>query len=114
MGFNPEFSMVCSNILSLDPFPSLNKIYYMVIHELGPEAAVYYVEEGPGANQPDTGSGGRPYCYHCDRMGHTRSTCWKLRGKPADWEPKNKGKNGAKQLKKRGSVGATVLGISQV
>ncbi|XP_059630495.1 uncharacterized protein LOC132273551 [Cornus florida] len=32
----------------------------------------------------------RPRCDHCHKTGHTRDTCWKIHGKPADWKPKNK------------------------
>ncbi|PKI65410.1 hypothetical protein CRG98_014149 [Punica granatum] len=124
MGLNSEFGMVRSNILSLDTLHSLNKIYYMVIHEerqkivahgheSGPEAVVYYVKEGHGTNQLDTHSRGRPHCDYCDRMGHTRNTCWKLHGKPADWEPKSKGKGGPKQQKKFEPTRATGLGVLQ-
>ena len=30
---------------------------------------------------------GRPWCDHCKQPGHTRETCWKIHGKPADWKP---------------------------
>ncbi|KAL5803343.1 hypothetical protein ACOSQ4_031648 [Xanthoceras sorbifolium] len=33
--------------------------------------------------------GGRPWCIHCKRPGHTKETWWKIHGKPADWKPKN-------------------------
>ena len=26
--------------------------------------------------------GGRPWCDHCRRPGHTKDNCWKLHGKP--------------------------------
>ncbi|XP_039020537.1 uncharacterized protein LOC120152380 [Hibiscus syriacus] len=29
---------------------------------------------------------GHPWCDHCCRPGHTRDTCWKIHGKPADWK----------------------------
>ena len=29
---------------------------------------------------------GRPWCDHCRRPGHTKETCWKIHGKPADWK----------------------------
>ncbi|XP_073290971.1 uncharacterized protein [Primulina huaijiensis] len=31
---------------------------------------------------------GRPWCEHCRKPGHTKETCWKLHGKPADWKPR--------------------------
>ncbi|PKI31969.1 hypothetical protein CRG98_047640 [Punica granatum] len=41
-------------------------------------------------------------------MGHTRSTCWKLHGKPTNWEPRSKGKGGPKQHKKHGPSYAAI------
>ena len=32
--------------------------------------------------------GGRPLCDHCRKPGHSRETCWKIHGKPADWKPR--------------------------
>nr|XP_004492288.1 uncharacterized protein LOC101512800 [Cicer arietinum] len=29
----------------------------------------------------------KPWCDHCQRTGHTKDTCWKIHGKPADWKP---------------------------
>ena len=31
--------------------------------------------------------GGRPWCDHCRKPGHSRETCWKIHGKPVDWKP---------------------------
>ncbi|RVX00895.1 Retrovirus-related Pol polyprotein from transposon TNT 1-94 [Vitis vinifera] len=32
--------------------------------------------------------GGRPWCDHCRKLGHSRETCWKIHGKPVDWKPR--------------------------
>lgn len=32
------------------------------------------------------------YCNVCDKPYHTRETCWKIHGKPANWKSKQKGK----------------------
>ncbi|RVW91108.1 hypothetical protein CK203_039905 [Vitis vinifera] len=32
--------------------------------------------------------GGRPWCDHCKKLGHSRETCWKIHGKPVDWKPR--------------------------
>ncbi|PKI69688.1 hypothetical protein CRG98_009844 [Punica granatum] len=66
-GVNLESSTMCSNILNLDPFPALNKVYAVMIHyerqkiaahghESGLEAAVYYVKVGAGIH-PNSRSG---------------------------------------------------------
>ena len=30
----------------------------------------------------------RLWCDHCNCTGHTRDTCWKIHGKPANWTPR--------------------------
>ncbi|PSR88367.1 Calcineurin B-like protein [Actinidia chinensis var. chinensis] len=30
------------------------------------------------------------WCEHCKKPWHTKETCWKLHGKPANWKPKSK------------------------
>ena len=35
---------------------------------------------------------GRPWCEHCKNPSHTKETCWKIHGKPADWRP-NRARN---------------------
>ncbi|XP_052184481.1 uncharacterized protein LOC127796395 [Diospyros lotus] len=32
----------------------------------------------------------KQWCDYCKRPYHTRETCWKIHGKPANWKPKNK------------------------
>ncbi|KAL5851107.1 hypothetical protein ACOSQ3_006225 [Xanthoceras sorbifolium] len=36
---------------------------------------------------------GRPWCDHCHKHGHSKDTCWKLHGKPADWKPPSRFSN---------------------
>ncbi|KAK2977889.1 hypothetical protein RJ640_022680 [Escallonia rubra] len=38
--------------------------------------------------------GGRLWCSHCDKPGHTRDTCWDIHYKPSNWKSRgsNKGK----------------------
>ena len=43
------------------------------------------------------GSKNRTWCDHCQRPYHTKDTCWKLHGKPADWKPRNQRDNRALQ-----------------
>ncbi|PKI73819.1 hypothetical protein CRG98_005803 [Punica granatum] len=126
MGLNPEFATVRSNILSMDPFPSLNCVYQMICQDerqrniarsqesIGLEAAAFAAKVS-GENKPAVQQGSsRPQCDFCNRVGHTRSTCYKLHGPPTNqnvqqssggwdnspktWNPKGpKGSTGKKQ-----------------
>ncbi|XP_074340259.1 uncharacterized protein LOC141677988 [Apium graveolens] len=31
----------------------------------------------------------RPWCTHCNKVGHTKETCWVIHGKPSDWKPRS-------------------------
>ena len=32
----------------------------------------------------------KQWCEHCNKPYHTKSNCWKLHGKPLNWQPRNK------------------------
>lgn len=38
-------------------------------------------------DQRGTKKGDRAWCDHCQHPYHTKGTCWKLHGKPANWKP---------------------------
>ncbi|KAI6687478.1 hypothetical protein NL676_024306 [Syzygium grande] len=108
MGLTSEFNTVRSNILSIEPMLSLNKVYQMIVHEerqklvvrshdSTPEAAVFLVKGGGGPNnvgkQQQQSSEARLVCEHCGKLGHTNSNCWALNGYPAWYTAeKSKGK----------------------
>ena len=87
----------------MKPIPSLREAFSEVRREesrkklmLGPktdapsgsatEASALAVKNTQFSTQRKNG---RPWCDHCRRLGHTKETCWKIHGKPADWKPKN-------------------------
>jgi hypothetical protein len=41
----------------------------------------------PNSNHDSRQKRGRPWCDHCNKLGHVKETCWKIHGKPADWKP---------------------------
>ncbi|PKI73995.1 hypothetical protein CRG98_005612 [Punica granatum] len=96
MGLNSEFATVRSNILSMDPFPSLNRVYQMICqderqravarsHESQGMEAAAFAAKAPVESKPAVQQGGnRPQCDFCNRIGHTRSTCYKLHGRPTN------------------------------
>ena len=49
--------------------------------------------------------GGRPWCNHCERPGHTRNTCWNIHGKLVNWKPKSTSAEDTPSVEKRRSLG---------
>ncbi|KAI3440559.1 NmrA domain-containing protein [Psidium guajava] len=117
MGLTSEFNMVRSNILSIEPMPSLNKVYQMVVHEerqkivvrsqeSEQEAMAFLVKGGAPIStgsatkqqksdaKPQLMSDTKPVCDHCGKIGHLRSNCWALNGYPA-WFGGDRGGQGS-------------------
>ena len=91
---NENFSVVKSQILLMDPLPSLNKKISMVIlHEKQGNFAVgddskslinvvdYKRPQGRGRGLIQN-SGSRRICTYCGRNGHTMETCYRKHGLP--------------------------------
>ncbi|RVX02120.1 hypothetical protein CK203_025356 [Vitis vinifera] len=51
------------------------------------ESLALAVKGNPSNNNDHRPKKGRPWCDHCRHPGHTKDTCWKIHGKPADWKP---------------------------
>lgn len=91
-GLHDHFSMVRSQILLMDSFSSTGKIYALVRQEEKQQeiaSLVVPTVESATLNVQrfqDRNSGPnkrpRPHCDHCNRVGHTRATCYKLHGYP--------------------------------
>ena len=93
MGINENFETVRSQILMSEPFPSVSKVYALVLQEeslksighgsaftLKPDSVAMYVNTkgnfgNKGGNKKD-----RPLCTHCNMLGHTVNKCYKLIG----------------------------------
>lgn len=102
MGLDSDiYGTVRSNILSLEPLPTLNKIYAFVIREerqldmakgmegrdmgegVGFKATASVNRNGWGNNLPR--NTGRTKCSHCHKLGHEREQCFELVGYPPNW-----------------------------
>lgn len=94
---NENFSVVKSQILLMDPLPSMNRIFSMVIqHERQGNFAIsddskalvnaveYKRPQGRGRGSPQTTGfrQGNRVCTYCGRNGHTVETCYKKHGFP--------------------------------
>lgn len=112
MGLNETYSQIQGQILLIDPLPSINKVYSLLIqdqsHRSIAHSAGAYVESTTLAAQSVVGSanlaygGGpagkgsknkgkdRPVCSHCGIIGHAIEKCYKLHGYPLGYKAKGK------------------------
>ena len=95
MGVNDAFSQVRTQILLMDPLPSVNKAYSLFIQEemqrsvtnsVRVESTVLATKSS--CNNPKWKE--RPLCTHCGKLGHTMNKCYKLHGFPPGYKFKNK------------------------
>ena len=101
MGLNDNFEIVRSQILMSNPFPSMSKVYSLVLQE---ESHKNIGHGGSGSSQSDTmamyanskgnskwnGKREGPFCTHYNMPGHTIEKCYKLHGYPPGYKPKGK------------------------
>jgi len=100
-GLNENFSVVKSQILLMDPLPSMNRIFSMVIqHErqgnfvVGDDSKVfinvvdYKRPQGRGKGFMQN-SGSKKVCTYCGKTGHTMETCYRKHGFPPHFQKGN-------------------------
>ena len=116
MGLNENYETLRSQILTYDPFPSMSKVYSLVLQE---ESHKNLGHEGSNSSQGDVvamyansknNSGGssswnkgngkkeRPFCTHYNMFRHTVEKCYKLHGYPPGYKPKGKSNASANQI----------------
>ncbi|CAL1387813.1 unnamed protein product [Linum trigynum] len=119
-GLNDSFAAARSQIMLMNPMPSLNQAFAMIIEQekqnriLAPPSlpdsmAMYSRGFPPGRNQsyppprspyptpnpstnpqPPHPGSNRPFCTHCHSYGHTVDKCYKLHGFPPGYKGKAK------------------------
>ncbi|KAF5464611.1 hypothetical protein F2P56_014679 [Juglans regia] len=101
VGLNKDLDEVQGRIVGLKPLPSIQEAFSKVRMEesrkkvkLGPPTTAHNPKgsalsvQGPHYQARDNRPRkGWPWCDHCRKTGHTKETCWKIHGKPADWKP---------------------------
>ena len=103
MGLNESYSVVCGQLLLMNPLPDVSQAYSSIIQEekqrnLGTRRetieapAMTIQKEEPTtlairhksvqSSCPNSNNHKPLHCCHYDRDHHTRDTCWKLHGYP--------------------------------
>ncbi|XP_075649723.1 uncharacterized protein LOC142620208 [Castanea sativa] len=106
MGVNETFSQVRTQVLLMDPIPSLSKVYSLMIQEETQKAvtnpstvkvdSTALVAKIPNlgnnlvGNNAGTKGKEKPICTHCGKTGHTADKCYRLHGFPPGFKFKNK------------------------
>lgn len=105
MGLQSEvYAVSVSNILNTKPLPTVDAAFSIINQEeqrrhpsgvpREEEAAAFSVI---GNNSSTSNNSGRrqrerPFCDHCNKPGHVRSTCWQLHGYPPEDDPRRNGR----------------------
>ncbi|KAL8161993.1 hypothetical protein V2J09_013482 [Rumex salicifolius] len=96
MGLNESFSTVRGSILLMNPPPSLDEVYQLILQEEDQrQSHVSFKQDqdalalatqrgGPKDASKGTSRGQPRYCDHCKTGGHSIDRCWKLHGKPGE------------------------------
>ncbi|XP_020235521.1 uncharacterized protein LOC109815266 [Cajanus cajan] len=90
MGLNEGYSHIRGQILLMDPIPSIEKVFSLVMQEEKQQEigiaensndtpTVFTYKSGSN----DSSSKNRPKCEHCQKLCHTKDKCFKLHGYPA-------------------------------
>ena len=98
MGLNETFSQVRTQVLLMDPIPSLSKVFSLLIQEETQRAvtipsivkvdSIALVAKIPNlgnnfvGNGPSTKGKEKPICTHCGKTGHTADKCYRLMVSP--------------------------------
>ncbi|KAK9093577.1 hypothetical protein Syun_028488 [Stephania yunnanensis] len=119
MGLSDVYDPIRNQILLMDPLPSINKAYSMVIRVekqkevhivFAPEVDSVMMVRNTGNKNHFKGSFKKQvnkdelYCDHCQMKRHTKETCFKLHGYP-DWFTAEKSKKNDKFDKGRRVTG---------
>ncbi|KAL5538790.1 hypothetical protein UlMin_043923 [Ulmus minor] len=111
MGLNESYTQIRAQVLMMDPFPSINRVFSLVIQEerqrnIGLGSTISNAE--PMSFNSGSTSSINPssvnysssksrkdklICTHCGYNGHTRDRCYKLNGYHPGWKLRNKGQD---------------------
>lgn len=113
---NEDFKTIKTQILMYEPFPSISKVYALVLQNephksIGhggffsakPDSVAMYANsksKNSGNSNWNKGNNKkeRPLCTHCNMLGHTVDKCYKLHGYPPRYKPKGRSNANANQV----------------
>ncbi|PNY15019.1 flavonol sulfotransferase-like protein, partial [Trifolium pratense] len=101
-GLNDHFSVVKTQVLLMDPLPTINKVYSLVVQEESNHAMIDPIvpnsddsnvlvnasdarkpfNRGKSLMNSGKGKGDTRHCTFCDKNGHTVDWCYKKHGNP--------------------------------
>ncbi|XP_021596606.1 uncharacterized protein LOC110603210 [Manihot esculenta] len=102
MGLNEVFGSVREQVLGMDPLPTVNKAYSMVVkfesqreilgamNDNTESLALLNKTQYQNLNRPRRSENKKGHCTFCNMNGHTREGCFKLIGYPDWFKGKNK------------------------
>ncbi|KAK4254363.1 hypothetical protein QN277_009759 [Acacia crassicarpa] len=130
-GLNERFAVVKSQIMLLDPLPSVNRVFSMLLQQerempIGIEgASVVLFNKGPprplnlshsnsnsGYNSgrgSGRGSANEKFCTYCNRPRHTVDTCYRKHGFPPGFKFRNQASPSVNHLQSQDPVTSSVL-----
>ncbi|KAK3037778.1 hypothetical protein RJ639_030697 [Escallonia herrerae] len=97
MGLDDKYATLHTQIINMDPFPNIDRVYAMVMQEESHRGITgshdttsvvsFHAQNGPPtarssgfvsatAGDPDRTLTGRPWCTFCHRVGHTQEKCY--------------------------------------
>lgn len=105
-GLDKNLDDVRGRILALKPLPPIREVFALVRLEeirkkvmlkdlisppimLAAKGSALSTQASNSQASEGHGCGWRPWCDHCSKPGHTKDSCWKLHGRPANWKPRN-------------------------
>ncbi|KAK3025756.1 hypothetical protein RJ639_040448 [Escallonia herrerae] len=101
MGLDEKYATLRTQIINMDPFPNIDRVYAMVMQEEShrgitgsrdtTSAVGFHAQNGPPtarssglvsatAGDPDRTPTGWPWCTFCHRVGHTQEKCYRRLG----------------------------------
>ena len=94
-GLNSDLDEVRIRLLGTKSLPSLREVFAEVIREESRKRVILTAAEPTASSALTTtkredNPRDKQWCKHCNKSYHTKDTCWKLHGKPANWKPRNK------------------------